>query len=226
MVDDFAEARERLLAEIDMEVRETAQWLGADRLDPAVRAAMEAVPREEFVPNWERPYAYENRPLSIGEGQTISQPYIVAAMTQMLRPRPDMKVLEIGTGCGYQAALLASVVREVWSIERIAELADSAAERLTRLGYANVHVKTADGSLGWPEQAPFDGILVTAAAKEVPQPLIDQLAPGGRMVIPVGLGSFGQSLTLVDKDEAGAVSIEPGLPVAFVPLITGHGKSD
>ena len=142
-------------------------------------------------------------------------------MTQMLRPHADMRVLEIGTGCGYQTAVLAAVVKEVWSVERIAELADAAAERLNRLGYGNAHVKTADGSLGWPEHAPYDGILVTAAAKEVPQALIDQLAPGGRMAIPVGLGRFEQTLTLVEKDEAGAVSFEPGLPVAFVPLITG-----
>jgi len=223
MQDEYAEARERLLAEIDSEVRETARWLGVDRLDPAVRAAVESVPRHEFVAPWERPYAYENRPLPIGRGQTISQPYIVAAMTQMLQPHAGMRVLEVGTGCGYQAAVLATVVQEVWSVERIAELADAAAERLERLGYDNVHVKTADGGLGWPEHAPYDGILVTAAAKAVPQALIGQLAPGGRMAIPVGLGRFEQTLTLVEKDEAGAVTVEPGLPVAFVPLITGVG---
>ena len=132
MQDEYAAARERLLAEIDSEVRDTARWLGVDRLDPAVRRAMERVPRHEFVPGWERSYAYENRPLSIGRGQTISQPYIVAAMTQMLRPNRRMRVLEVGTGCGYQAAVLASVVAEVWSVERIAELADAAAERLAR----------------------------------------------------------------------------------------------
>jgi len=221
MEDEFAAARRHLLAEIDLEVRETARWLGTDRLDPAVRAAMETVPRHEFVPDWERPYAYDNRPLSIGRGQTISQPYIVAAMTQMLHPAPDMRVLEVGTGCGYQAAVLALVVAEVWSVERIADLAEAAAERLARLGYANVHVKTADGSIGWPEQAPYDGILVTAAATAMPQPLIDQLAPGGRMVIPVGVGRFEQTLTLVEKDREGRISVEPGLPVAFVPLVHG-----
>jgi protein-L-isoaspartate(D-aspartate) O-methyltransferase len=221
MQDEFAAARQRLLAEIDLEVRDTARWLGTDRLDPAVRGAMERVPRHEFVPGWERLYAYENRPLSIGRGQTISQPYIVAAMTQMLRPHRGMRVLEVGTGCGYQAAVLALVVAEVWSVERIAELAEAAAERLARLGYANVHVKTADGSVGWPEHAPYDGILVTAAAAAMPQPLIDQLAAGGRMVIPIGVSRFEQTLTLVEKDGQGKVAVEPGLPVAFVPLVPG-----
>ena len=223
MQDEYAAARERLLAEIDLEVRDTAHWLGVDRLDPAVRRAMERVPRHEFVPGWERSYAYENRPLSIGRGQTISQPYIVAVMTQMLRPNRRMRVLEVGTGCGYQAAVLASVVAEVWSVERIAELADAAAERLARLGFANVHVRTADGSLGWPEHAPYDGILVTAAAAKMPQALVDQLAPGGRMAIPIGVGRFEQTLTFVGKDESGKVKVEPGLPVAFVPLVAGEG---
>lgn len=208
---------------IDADVRDTAHWLGADRLDPAVRDAMAHVPRHEFVPRWEQPHAYENRPLSIGQRQTISQPYIVAAMTQMLRPRPDMRVLEIGTGCGYQAAVLAECVAEVWSVERIPELAAAASARLQRLGYANVHVKTADGALGWPEHAPFDGILVTAAAAEIPSALVDQLAAGGRMVIPVGIGRYEQSLTLVSKDADGKVTEDRGLPVAFVPLITGQG---
>lgn len=213
--------RDRLLSEIDRDVRDTAHWLGTDRLDPAVRDAMAHVPRHEFVPPWEQPHSYDNRPLSIGQGQTISQPYIVAAMTQMLQPRPDMRVLEIGTGCGYQAAVLAECVAEIWSVERIPELAEAAAARLKRLGYANVHVKTADGALGWPEHAPYDGILVTAAASEIHAALVDQLAPGGRMVIPVGVGRYEQILTLVSKDATGEVSEERGLPVAFVPLITG-----
>lgn len=210
-----------MLSEIDRDVRETAHWLGADRLDGAVRDAIADVPRHEFVPRWEQPYAYENRPLSIGQGQTISQPYIVAAMTQMLRPRPDMRVLEVGTGCGYQAAVLAECMAEVWSVERIPELAEAAAARLKRLGYANVHVKTADGALGWSEHSPYDGILVTAAASKIPAALVGQLAPGGRMVIPVGVGRYEQVLTLVSKDAEGKVSEERGLPVAFVPLIAG-----
>ncbi len=223
MPDAFAAARERLLSEIDLEVRDTARWLGTDRLDPAVRAAVARVPRHEFVPGWERAFAYENRPLSIGRGQTISQPYIVAAMTQMLHPHAKMRVLEVGTGCGYQAAVLAAVVAEVWSVERIAELAEAAAERLARLGYANVHVKNGDGSLGWPEHAPYDGILVTAAAPTMPQALVDQLAAGGRMVVPIGVGRFEQTLTLVEKDDANKIRVEPGLPVAFVPLLAGEG---
>lgn len=211
------------MAEIDADVRDTARWLGVSHLDRIVRDAMAHVPRHEFVPRWEQPYSYENRPLSIGQGQTISQPYIVAAMTQMLRPRPDMRVLEVGTGCGYQAAILAECVAEVWSVERIPELADAAAARLRRLGYANVQVRAGDGSLGWSEHAPYDGILVTAAATEIPSALIDQLAPGGRMAVPVGAGRFEQALTLVTKDEDGNVSEMRGLPVAFVPLITGKG---
>jgi len=185
---------------------------------------MAHVPRHEFVPRWDQRYAYENRPLSIGQGQTISQPYIVAAMTQMLRPRPDMRVLEIGTGCGYQAAVLAECVAEVWTVERIPELAEAAAARLKHLGYPNVHIRTADGALGWPKYAPYDGILVTAAAREIPSALIDQLAPGGRMVIPVGVGRYEQALTLVARNEEGEVSEERGLPVAFVPLITGKKR--
>lgn len=212
-----------MLSEIDREFRETARWLGGEQLSEAVRNAMAQVPRHEFVPRWEKPYAYENRPLSIGQGQTISQPYIVAAMTQMLRPHSKMRALEVGTGCGYQAAVLAEVVGEVWSIERIPELAEAAAARLARLGYDNIHVKTADGADGWSEQAPFDGILVTAAAGGIPTALIDQLAPGGRLVIPVGTGHYEQALTLVTKNKNGEVSEERGLPVAFVPLITGQG---
>ena len=210
-----------MLSEIDADVRDTAHWLGASRLDPAVRDAMSRVPRHEFVPRWDQPYSYENRPLSIGQGQTISQPYIVAAMTQMLRPRKDMRVLEVGTGCGYQAAVLAECVAEVWTVERIPELAEAAAARLERLGYANVHVKAGDGAIGWPEHAPYDGILVTAAAGRIPAALVDQLALGGRMVIPVGVGRYEQVLTLVTRNEDGEISEERGLPVAFVPLITG-----
>jgi len=217
--DEYAAARELLLSEIEAEVRETARWLGSGELDLAVREAMARVPRQEFVPRWEQPNAYENRPLPIGQGQTISQPYIVAAMTQMLRPRKDMRVLEVGTGCGYQAAVLAEIVAEVWTVERIPELAEAAAARLQRLGYDNVHVKTADGAEGWPEHAPYDGILVTAAASRIPAPLVDQLATGGHMVIPVGAAHFEQALTLVSKNPDGSIREQRGLPVAFVPLV-------
>lgn len=176
------------------------------------------------MPAWERPFAYVNRPLSIGHGQTISQPFIVALMSQMLAPGPASRVLEIGTGCGYQTAVLAELAAEVWSIERIPELAEAAAQRLDRLGYRNIHSRTGDGALGWPEAAPFDGILVTAAADVIPPPLIDQLAPGGRMAIPVGGPTRGdQILTLVTRDADGQIETRPGLPVAFVPLVTGEG---
>lgn len=208
-----------MLAEIDADVRDTSRWLGCDRLDPAVRQAMATVPRHEFMPRWERDHAYENRPLPIGHGQTISQPYIVAAMTQMLRPQAGMRVLEVGTGCGYQAAVLAEIVAEVWSVERIPELAEAAAERLKRLHYDNVSVKTGDGRTGWLEHAPYGGIVVTAAAATIPRTLAGQLAPGGRMVVPVGGGRFDQALTLVTRDDEGNLSEERGLPVAFVPLI-------
>lgn len=223
MTDDDADARRRLLELLDEEVRETARWLGTDRLDPRVRSAMERVPRHEFVPRWERPFAWTNRPLSIGRGQTISQPYIVAAMTQLLQLGPDSRVLEIGTGCGYQTAVLAEVAGEVWSVERIRELADAAAERLARLGYSNVHVRVGDGMQGWPDAAPYDGIIVTAAAAGgIPPALIDQLARNGHMVIPVGAGRFEQTLMLVEKDAEGGIRRTPGLPVAFVPLVGGE----
>lgn len=222
-MDDYAEARERLLVEIDEEMGAASKWTGADRLDPAVREAVARVPRHEFVPGWEKPFAYINRPLSIGHGQTISQPFIVALMTHMLLPRADARILEVGTGCGYQTAVLAEIAAEVWSIERIPELAEGAARRLDRLGYGNIHLHTGDGALGWPEAAPFDGILVTAAAETVPPALVDQLAPGGRMAIPVGGPTRGdQVLTLVTRGEDGEVETRPGLPVAFVPLVSGE----
>lgn len=221
MTDDYADERRRLLEILDEEFRGTARWTGPGGLNPAVRKAMASVPRHEFVPRWERPFAYANRPLSIGRGQTISQPYVVAAMTQMLRLEQTSRVLEVGTGCGYQAAVLGLLAAAVWSIERIPELAESAAQRLARLGYANVHVRCGDGSLGWPEQAPFDGVIVTAAAAEIPAALVEQLARGGRMAIPVGAAPSAQVLTLVERDDAGVVTVTPGLPVAFVPLITG-----
>jgi protein-L-isoaspartate(D-aspartate) O-methyltransferase len=224
MTEDYAGARERLLAEIDQEVRHTARWLGVKQLDPAVREAMARAPRHEFVSRWERDLAYENRPLSIGHGQTISQPYIVAAMTQMLHLAPQSRVLEIGTGCGYQTAVLAEIAAGVWSVERIGQLAEAAARLLARLGYRNIQVRAGDGYGGWPEEAPFDAIIVTAAADAIPQALLDQLAPGGRMVIPVGGPRSEQVLTLVTKAGDGGIEKHPGLPVAFVPLVEGRKK--
>jgi protein-L-isoaspartate(D-aspartate) O-methyltransferase len=183
-----------------------------------VLAAMRKVPRHEFVPaNWvER--AYDDSPLPIGFDQTISQPYIVALMTDLAQLLPQSKVLEVGTGSGYQAAILAEIVGDVYSIEIIKPLAASATERLARLGYKNVNVKHGDGYLGWPEHAPFDAIVVTAGADHVPPPLVEQLKPGGRLVIPVGELPHQQSLWLIEKGVDGTITQSQIAPVAFVPL--------
>jgi protein-L-isoaspartate(D-aspartate) O-methyltransferase len=183
-----------------------------------VLAAMRKVPRHEFVPAAWTERAYDDSPLPIGYDQTISQPYIVALMTEIAQLSPQSKVLEVGTGSGYQAAILAEIVGEVYSIEIIEPLATSAAERLARLGYKNVHVKHGDGYLGWPEHAPFDAIIVTAGAEHVPPPLIEQFKPGGRMVIPVGQLPGQQSLWLVEKSADGTIIQSQNIPVAFVPL--------
>jgi protein-L-isoaspartate(D-aspartate) O-methyltransferase len=220
--DDRAPERAALLAQIEREVRDTASWLGTDRLDPQVVAAIGRVPREAFVPPEYAQAAYANAPLKIGHGQTISQPYIVAAMTDLLRPQPGHVVLEVGTGCGYQAAVLSLLVARLYSVELIATLAADAAARLARLGYDNVEVRHGDGNAGWPEHAPYDGIIVTAAAKKIPPPLIAQLRPGGRLVIPVGGRWTTQELTLVEKDPSGALRRRHVLPVAFVPLTRGR----
>ncbi len=188
--------------------------------DPAVLRAMEAVPREEFVPPELRAAAYDDRALPIACGQTISQPAVVAYMTENLRLSALSRVLEVGTGSGYQAAVLAEIVREVHSIERIPALAAAAAERLARLGYANVHVRTGDGTLGWPEAAPFDGILVTAAALAVPAALLAQLtASGGRLIMPVGGPHDAQVLELHERRSADEIVRTSLWPVRFVPLI-------
>lgn len=191
---------------------------GRDVTNAAVLAAMEAVPRHLFVPMRERSLAYADHPLPIGEGQTISQPYIVAAMTELVAPKPGDVVLEIGTGSGYQAAVLAKIVKQVFTIEIVDPLAREAAERLSSIGYSNVTVRSGDGYLGWPEHAPFDGIVVTCGAEHVPQPLVDQLKPGGRMVIPVGPVNEVQSLLLIRKDASGHVTSRDTMAVRFVPL--------
>jgi protein-L-isoaspartate(D-aspartate) O-methyltransferase len=220
--DAHAPDRAAMVAEIEAGVRETADYLDRGRLDERVLAALRTVPRHEFVPRLARPFAYDNRPLPIGHGQTISQPYIVAIMTDLLDPRPGDRVLELGTGSGYQAAILAALVDHVFSIEIVAPLAEAAGERLTRLGYANISVRQGDGYFGWPEHAPFDAIVVTAAASHVPPPLIAQLKPGGRMIIPVGSYFLTQQLVLVTKQVDGSVVTRQLLPVAFVPLTGGH----
>ena len=214
-------ALERLLAEIRAELRMTRYATGVERLSPDVEAALRAVPRPEFVPPDERGAAFANMPLPIGEGQTISQPFIVALMTELLRLSADDVVLEVGTGSGYQAAILACLAARVYSVERIGDLADTAAARLARLGYSNVQVRRADGYLGWSDHAPFDAIVVTAAAPSVPSELIAQLKPGGRMVIPVGGPWQVQSLQLVTKSAKGDVSVRDVLDVAFVPMVEG-----
>ncbi|HXI84086.1 MAG TPA: protein-L-isoaspartate(D-aspartate) O-methyltransferase [Verrucomicrobiae bacterium] len=183
-----------------------------------VLAAMSKVPRHEFVPEHLADAAYEDHPLPIGYSQTISQPYIVALMTELLKLQPGAKVLEVGTGSGYQAAILAEVGAEVYSIEILEPLARTSAELLRRLGYENVQVKQGDGYLGWSQHAPYDAIVVTAAADHVPPPLVEQLKPGGRLVIPVGDGQDQQSLLLVEKSTDGGVTTRDVAPVMFVPL--------
>lgn len=211
-----------MVSEIAAEARDTAEYTGRSAFQPSVMAAMAKVPRHEFVPPAEESYAYVNNALPIGYGQTISQPYIVALMTDLLDPQPTHRVLEVGTGSGYQAAILAELVQQVYSIEVIPELAEEARQRLMRLGYTNVIVRAGDGYSGWPDEAPFDGIIVTAAAEAIPKPLVAQLRNGGRMVIPVG-SRMGQTLLLIEKSTAGEISERNLLPVAFVPFVSEHG---
>ena len=219
---DYDGERRKLLKLIEQDVRETEIYIGKSSFDPAVMLAMGKVARHAFVPEQYRYYSYENRPLPIGHGQTISQPYIVALMTDLLSVSPTDKALEVGTGSGYQAAILAELVDKVYSIEIIDELAEQAASVLEQQGYTNVHTRTGDGYYGWPEQAPFDVIVVTAAAGHIPPPLIKQLKPGGRMVIPVGSRFMTQQLVLVLKDEHGGVTTRQIVPVRFVPLTGKH----
>ncbi len=206
-----------MVAAIEADVRLTSAQIGRRALDPEVMEAIVQVPRHRFVPENLSRRAYENRPLPIGFGQTISQPYIVALMTDLLAVSPGAKVLEVGTGSGYQAAVLATLGLRVFSIEIIPDLAKIATDRLTALEYP-VRTRVGDGYYGWPDQAPFDAIIVTAAASHIPPPLVQQLKPGGVMVIPVGGPFTVQQLTLVEKDTAGKASTRQVLPVAFVPL--------
>jgi protein-L-isoaspartate(D-aspartate) O-methyltransferase len=210
-----------LLTEIESEMRETALWTGRATLSSRVAAALAKAKRKAFVAPGSECAAYQNRPLPIGHGQTISQPFIVALMTELLDLQPDDTVLEVGTGSGYQAAVLAELAGKVCSIEVIPELAAGAASALAAQGYGNIVLRTGDGSLGWPDYAPFDAIIVTAAAPDVPSALIEQLRTGGRMVIPVGPRHGDQELLLIKKDTAGSVTRRPILPVAFVPLTGG-----
>jgi protein-L-isoaspartate(D-aspartate) O-methyltransferase len=213
---------ERMIDAICRDARQTAAFTGRAAISPAVLAAMRAVPRDAFVPDAAAPYAWENVPLGIGHGQTISQPFIVALMTDLLEPGPSDRVLEIGTGSGYQAAVLAELVRDVYSVEIIPALAEAAAARLAGLGYDRVRVKVGDGWHGWPEAAPFQGIILTAVGEEVPPALIEQLAPGGRMVLPLGPRHGAQVLVVLTRQEDGTLTSRDVLPVQFVPLTGDH----
>ncbi len=214
MADDFDEARARVVRE---------QIVAGGIRDPRVLDAMRRVPRHRFVPDELRAYAYDDGPLPIGYGQTISQPFVVALMCELAALAPDSRVLEIGTGCGYQAAVLAALAADVYTIEIVEPLATSARARLAELGYGNVHVRLGDGSIGWPEAAPFDAVLVAAAAPVVPDALLAQLVPGGRAIVPVGPRP-GQELRLYRRTDDG-VDVTPVCPVAFVPL-TGAGAAE
>ncbi|HMC23608.1 MAG TPA: protein-L-isoaspartate(D-aspartate) O-methyltransferase [Thermoanaerobaculia bacterium] len=216
--DPFALARAGMIRAIEDDVRWTSREIGRKELDPRVMRVLSEIPRHLFVPQQLQDVAYENRPLPIGYGQTISQPYIVAIMTELLRVGPDDVVLEIGTGSGYQAAVLSRLTKRVYTVEIVEALARQAVERLRSLGYGNVIVRYADGYYGWKEAAPYDAIIVTAAASQLPPPLLQQLKPGGRMIIPVGAPFSTQYLMLVEKNAAGRITTRQVLPVAFVPL--------
>ncbi|MDE1461221.1 protein-L-isoaspartate(D-aspartate) O-methyltransferase [Spartinivicinus poritis] len=214
--------RQEMVQEIVEEVKETSYFIGKSSLYDTVMKAIATVPRHKFVPVSEQPWSYDNRPLPIGYGQTISQPYIVALMTDLLEPDKDDVMLEVGTGSGYQAAVLASLVKQVYTIEIIEELATISSERLAKLGYENIATKFADGYYGWPEYAPFDGIIVTAAAGQIPPPLVKQLKVGGKMIIPVGDQFFTQHLILIEKITDKQITTRQVLPVRFVPLTGKH----
>lgn len=216
----YSKQRQQLLAELADDMAMTADTTGRAALSKRVAAAMAETPRHEFVTENEQCYAYNNTALPIGCGQTISQPFIVALMTDLLDPEPEHVVLEVGTGSGYQAAVLSRLVRCVYSIEVIHQLAVTAEARLRQLGCRNVTVKAGDGTQGWPEHGPYNGIIVTAAAAKVPPALLQQLKPGGRMVIPIGEAPRYQTLMLVTKSMVGEVHEQPVLSVAFVPLVS------
>jgi protein-L-isoaspartate(D-aspartate) O-methyltransferase len=218
---DFAGQRARMVAEVEAMYAETRSETGLAAMSPPVRKALAKVERHRLVPPGEVSRAYRNHPLPIGSGQTISQPYIVALSTDLLGAKPGDVVLEVGTGSGYQAAVLAEIVVRVYSIEIVPALGNEARKRLEELGYGNIEVRIGDGYAGWPDKGPFDGILVTAAAPRVPQALVDQLKPGGRLVIPVGGSGETQYLKLLTKRADGGVDEKRVLPVRFVPLVPG-----
>ncbi|MDP1665237.1 MAG: protein-L-isoaspartate(D-aspartate) O-methyltransferase [Methylobacter sp.] len=219
---DFSRQRYALVNVIKAEIMTARGFLNQESLDERVLDTLLKVPRHEFVRDTERPHAYTNSPLPIGYGQTISQPFIVAIMTDLLQLKKTDRVLEVGTGSGYQAAILAELADSVYTIEIIEPLAKQAAENLKRTGYDAVHTRSGDGYYGWEEAAPFDGIVVTAVASHIPPPLIKQLKPGGRMIIPVGAQFMTQYLVLVTKDANEKVTTRQILPVSFVPLTGKH----
>ena len=210
-----------MLAEVEVMYAETRGLTGLPAMSPRVRAALGKVERHRLVPLEQRVLAYRNHPLPIGQGQTISQPYIVALSTDLIAPQPQHVVLEVGTGSGYQAAVLAEVVSRVYSIEILESLALSARENLKELQYKNVEIRVGDGYKGWPEKGPYDAIVVTAAAPRVPEALLAQLKPGGRMVIPIGASRDAQELLLIVKTAEGRIEQKSILPVRFVPLVPG-----
>jgi len=220
--DGFAEARLQLMEEIETEARETQGWTGRAAYSDRVMAAMAKVPRHAFVAPSDLPMAYVNRPLSIGHGQTISQPYIVAVMTDLLDLQPDDRVLEVGTGCGYQAAVLAEVAGRVYTVEIVRKLAEETALRLRQLGYTSIKTRIGNGYEGWPDEAPFDAVMMTSAPPQIPRALVDQLKPGGRMVVPVGFRNETQMLYRCVKRDDGTLDKERMLPVAFVPMVDGR----
>jgi protein-L-isoaspartate(D-aspartate) O-methyltransferase len=220
--DEMQKARVRMVKEIEMDVMVTSTYIGRPRLNHEVMRVLGEVPRHEFVPAEEQGAAYLNRPLPIGFGQTISQPYIVALMTDLLAVSKDAKVLEVGAGSGYQAAVLSHLVKEVHSIEIIPELTRQCRTRIARLGYTNITIHEGDGYYGLENEAPFDAIVVTAAASYIPPPLVRQLKPGGRLVIPVGSQFAVQYLMLIEKNEQGEIAMRQVLPVQFVPLTGKH----
>jgi len=222
--DAYEPQRRHMVEEIVALARESRAATGRATLSERVLAAMAKVPRHDLVPAGQKAVAYANRPLPIGLGQTISQPFVVALMTDLMEVKPGDRVLEIGTGSGYQAAVLAELAGTVYTIEIVEPLAREAAGRLKQLGYRNVVAKSGDGYQGWPEHAPFDAIMVTAAPREVPQPLIEQLKPGGRLVVPVGGQATGQELLLIEKKPDGTVARRNILAVRFVPLTDKAGK--
>lgn len=209
---------QRMLEDIEMEVRLTRNYIGKNTLDARVMAAMKQVPRHEFIPGKIHNRAYDNSPVGIGSGQTISQPYIVALMSDLLNTKPTDSILEIGTGSGYQAAILSRMVKQVYSVEIIEELAKKVLPRLKKLGYNNINLLTGDGYFGWSEHAPFDGIIVTAATPYIPQPLIKQLKTEARLVIPIGFPDNYQELMVVEKKANGEIVTHSIINVGFVPL--------